>query len=166
MAVQIGNPVLTGQEWGELDGEATFRNTAVWAVKIAPSTDKNPNNNIVWAVHNYGVSKSSSGGADDTWTHISNSTIQDDCTGCPNDSTPDQPGSEQFRYCEALSIDPSDPQTVYVGTGGPNSTDKKGAVYKTSDGGVTWTKIGMTVTAYDPDPDNDPIDYDAQRLEQ
>ena len=33
-------PVLTGEEDGVLDGEATFRNTAVWAVKIAPSSDE------------------------------------------------------------------------------------------------------------------------------
>lgn len=89
------SPVLTGHEGGELDGEATFRNTAVWAVKIAPSTDKNPDNNLVWAAHNYCAEKSTDGG--DTWTNISNSTMQ---------------GSES-RYCESLAIHPSDPQTVY-----------------------------------------------------
>ena len=72
------NPVLTGEEDGALDGEATFRNTAVWKVKIAPSSDGNPDNNTVWAVHNYWAAKSTSGGADNTWTHISNTAMQDD----------------------------------------------------------------------------------------
>ena len=140
-------PVLTGHEGGELDGEATFRNTAVWAVKIAPSTDNDPDNNLVWAAHNYCAEKSTNGG--DTWTHISNSTMQ---------------GSES-RYCESLAIDPSDPQTVYVGTGGPNGTDTHGAIYKTTNGGQTWTKIGMVEENFDPDPDNDPIDYDERDLD-
>ena len=129
-------PVLTGHEGDELDGEATFRNTAVWAVKMAPS-----NKNVMWVAHNYWVEKSTDGGAN--WTHIDNGTMQDDCTGCPNDSTEENPGSEQFRYCQSLAIDPSDPQTVYVGTGGPNGSSLKGAIYKTTDGGQTWTKMGI-----------------------
>ena len=127
--------VLTGEEGGGYEREATFKNTAVWAVKIAPS-----NNSHVWAVHNYWAEKSNDGGA--TWTHILNSTMQDDCNGCPNDSTPTSSGSEQFRFCRALAIHPTNPQTVYVGTGGPYSTNSNGAVYKTTDGGGTWTKIG------------------------
>jgi hypothetical protein len=121
--------VLTGQENGEFDGEATFRNTAVWSVKIAPS-----NHNVVWAVHNYWAEKSTDGGA--TWTHILNSTMQRDCSGCPGDS------SEQFRFCRALAIHPTNPQIVYVGTGGPNGGYSNGAVYKTTDGGTSWTKMG------------------------
>jgi hypothetical protein len=135
-------PVLTGHEGGELDGEATFRNTAVWAVKIAPSTDNNPDNNIVWATHNYWAEKSTDGG--DTWTHIWNSTMQRDCTYCGG-------AGDNFRYCESLAIDPSDPQTIYVGTGGPNGTDTHGAIYKTTNGGQAWTKIGVVDEHFDPD---------------
>ena len=129
--------VLTGHEGGELEREATFRNTVVYAVKIAPS-----NSDVIWAAHNYWAEKSTNGGA--TWTHIWNSAMQDDCTGCPNDSTADYAGSEQFRYCESLAIHPTDPQTVYVGTGGPYSTVSNGAIYKTTDGGTSWSKLPYT----------------------
>ena len=122
-------PVLTGHEGGELDGEATFRNTAVWAVKIAPS-----NHNIIWVAHNYGLEKSTDGGA--TWTHISNSTIQQDCTSCGG-------ADDDLRYCRSLVIDPSDPDTVYVGTSGPGGSVSNGAIYKTTDGGDNWAKLGL-----------------------
>jgi len=62
-------PVLTGEEGSEMEGEATFRNHAVWAVKIAPS-----NNSHVWAVHNYWAEKSTNGGA--TWTHMMHITAE------------------------------------------------------------------------------------------
>ncbi len=145
------SPVLTGSEGGALDGEATFRNTSVRAVEIAPSSDTNADNHTVWAVHNYAVEKSTSGGADESWTHIRNEVMQDDCINCPDDATPDHSGSEQFRFCTALAIDPSNPQTVYVGTGGPYKSDKRGTIYKTTDGGDTWTKLGMVATGFDPD---------------
>ncbi|HBI14961.1 MAG TPA: hypothetical protein DDY20_05530 [Desulfobulbaceae bacterium] len=112
--------VLTGQENTELDGEATFRNTAVWAVKIASS-----NSSVVWAAHNYFSEKSTDGGS--SWTHISNSTMQGD----------------ESRYCRSLVIDPNNPNIVYVGTGGANSTNTGGAIYKTTNGGVSWTKMGI-----------------------
>jgi photosystem II stability/assembly factor-like uncharacterized protein len=122
-------PVLTGHEDGELDGEATFRNTAVWAVKIAPS-----NANVIWVAHNYWLEKSTDGGA--TWTHIPNSNIQQNCTNCGGED-------DDFRYCESLAIDPNNPNIVYVGTGGAGGSDSKGAIYKTTDGGSTWTKLGI-----------------------
>jgi len=50
----------------------------------------------------------------------------------------------------AITIDPTDSNTVYVGTGEANSSvdsyDGNG-VYKTTDGGVTWTSIGLQATA-------------------
>jgi len=137
-------PVLTGYEDGELDGEATFRNTAVWAVKIA----RPPNNNIIWVAHNYWLGKSTDGGV--TWTHIPNSTIQGE--------------SDNFRYIESLAIDPNNPLIVYVGTGGADGSDSKGAIYKTINGGSAWEKLGIIDEAFDPDPDNDPIDYDEREL--
>ena len=57
----------------DIEGEDTFKNHAVWAVKIAPS-----NNNVIWAAHNYWVEKSTDGG--NTWTHILNGAMQRDCT--------------------------------------------------------------------------------------
>jgi len=126
------SPVLTGQEGGDLEGEATFRNTAVWAVKIAPG-----NSNVVWAVHNYWAEFSLNAGAD--WSHIKNSEMQQyDEETCPNCGGED----DDFRFCRALAIDPGNPQTVYIGTGGPDGTIPNGAIYKTTNDGDTWTKTG------------------------
>ena len=112
-------------------GEDTFKNHAVWAVKIAQS-----NSRVVWAAHNYWVARSTDGGQ--TWAHILNSTMQRDCTGCGGEA-------DNFRLCTALAVDPRDPQTVYVGTRGPWGTYAKGAVYRTKDGGVTWRKMKQGV---------------------
>lgn len=111
--------VLMGAEDTALEGQATFRNTAVWAVEIAPS-----NSNVVWVAHNHWVAKSVDGG--NTWTHIPNRVMQ---------------GGE-FRICRSLVIDPTNPDIVYVGTGGPGTTSNNGAVYKTKDGGISWSKMG------------------------
>jgi len=129
-----------------IKGEDTFKNHAVWAVKIAQS-----NSRVVWAAHNYWVASSTDGG--ETWAHIQNSTMQRDCTGCGGEG-------DNFRFCTALALDSRDPQTVYVGTRGPQGTYLKGAVYKTKDGGVTWTKMNQgadfdySVTDLKIDPQN------------
>jgi len=131
---------------GQLPGEDEFKDHAVWAVKIAPS-----DNNVIWVAHNYWVEKSTDGGQ--TWTHIWNSTMQRDCTDCGGEG-------DNFRFCRSLAVDSSDPQRVYVGTGGPYGTDLSGAVYKTEDGGETWTKMNdgsdfdFGVVDMDIDPQN------------
>ena len=122
-------PVLTGDEGGDLDGEATFRNTAVWAVKMASS-----DSNRVWAVHNFWAEFTIDGGA--AWNHIFNSQMQRDCTNCGGTN-------DQWRFCRSLAIDPDDPDRVYVGTGGAFGAVAGGAIYRTEDGGDTWTKTGF-----------------------
>jgi hypothetical protein len=113
-------------------GEGTFKNHAVWAIKIAPS-----DNSVVWAAHNYWVEKSTDGGK--TWTHIWNGAMQRDCTYSDGTACPSW---DQYRWCRSLAIDPSDPQTVYVGTGGRYTNyEPCGAIYRTEDGGGTWTKM-------------------------
>ena len=126
-------PVRTGQEGGDLEGVATFRNTAVWAVRIAPGDP-----NSVWVAHNFGAEKSLNGGVD--WTHISNSDMQETCTNCGG-------ATDKMRFCQSLAIapgnPPGDPQTVYVGTSGPFGSIPNGAIYKTTDDGATWIKTGF-----------------------
>jgi hypothetical protein len=121
--------VITGQENGELDREATFRNTAVWAVKLAKTDPK-----VLWVAHNHWVEKSLDGGQ--TWQHIRIDDMQRDCVNCGGEE-------DSFRFCRSLAVDPSNPQHVYVGTGGPWETDANGAVYSTEDGGVTWKKTNQ-----------------------
>ncbi|MCK4728727.1 MAG: hypothetical protein KAT27_07385, partial [Desulfobacterales bacterium] len=135
----------------ELEGEDTFDNHAVWAVKIAPS-----NTSVVWAAHNYWVEKSTDGGQ--TWTHIRNSSMQRDCPNCGG-------VGDNFRFCTSLAIDPTNPDIVYVGTYGPYGTYSSGAIYRTVDGGITWTKTGSdasnefdyTVVDIDIDPQDSNI---------
>jgi hypothetical protein len=116
----------------QIEGEDTFRNHAVWAVKIAPS-----NSSVIWASHNYWVEKSADGG--ETWTHIWNGVMQSPnygtCSNCPQ--------WDQYRFCKTLAVDPSDSQTVYVGTTGAytNYWNNHGAIYRTADGGETWAKL-------------------------
>ncbi|MCX6560453.1 MAG: hypothetical protein NTZ26_08045 [Candidatus Aminicenantes bacterium] len=48
-----------------------------------------------------------------------------------------------------LALDPSDPKTLYVGTGEANifrSSQSGTGVYKTADGGKTWTHLGLAGT--------------------
>lgn len=121
----------------EPEGEGTFKNHTVWAVKIAPS-----NNNVIWVAHNQWVEKSTDGGQ--TWTHIPNADMQADCVNCSE--------NEDYRFCQAIAIHPTDPNIVYVGTGGPGGSSVNGAIYKTEDGGDTWTKLGGTIIDFDGNP--------------
>ena len=125
----------------EMMGEDDFKNHANFAVKIAPNKS-----NIVWVAHNYWVEKSEDGGQ--TWTHIWNSAMQRDCANCGG-------SGDDFRFCMSLAIDPSNPDIVYVGTAGPGNTYINGAIYKTVDGGITWTKLNSNITDPNGDPESD-----------
>ncbi len=51
-------------------------------------------------------------------------------------------GLEKTRHIHRIKIDPTDPNTVYVGAiGSPWGEHDERGVYKTTDGGETWTKI-------------------------
>ncbi|WP_350292184.1 hypothetical protein [uncultured Croceitalea sp.] len=51
-------------------------------------------------------------------------------------------GLEKTRHIHRVVIDPTDPNTVYVGAiGSPWGVHPERGVYKTTDGGVTWNKI-------------------------
>ncbi|HPF11331.1 MAG TPA: hypothetical protein PKW08_11255 [Flavobacteriaceae bacterium] len=67
----------------------------------------------------YGIYKSLDGGR--TWTCM---------------------GLEKTRHIHRIIIDPTDPNTVYVGAiGSPWGAHPERGVFKTTDGGKTWTKI-------------------------
>ncbi len=54
---------------------------------------------------------------------------------------------ENSQSIGAISIDDANPQTVWVGTGESwvrNSVSVGTGVYKTTDGGATWTNVGLT----------------------
>ena len=51
-------------------------------------------------------------------------------------------GLEKTRHIHRIIIDPSDPNTVYVGAiGSPWGEHPERGVFKTTDGGLSWTKI-------------------------
>jgi photosystem II stability/assembly factor-like uncharacterized protein len=67
-----------------------------------------------------------------------------------------------------IAIDPSNPNTLYAGTGDPNITFaafKGNGIYKSIDGGDTWTHIGLSaqsiVSKIAVDPTNSQIIYAA-----
>jgi len=128
------------------EGEDTFKNQAVFAVRIAQG-----DSNVVWAGHNYWVAKSTDGGKN--WAHIRNSSMQRDCAGCGG-------SGDNFRFCKSLAIDPNNSLRLFVGTGGPAGTSSLGAVYRTEDGGSSWTKtnfganLDYEVTSIAIDPKN------------
>ncbi|MEA3385928.1 MAG: hypothetical protein U9Q89_05695, partial [Thermodesulfobacteriota bacterium] len=114
-----------GESW-EAAGEM-FKNQTVSAVKIAPS-----NNNIIWVAHNCRVEKSTDGG--NSWTRVAQCPMKCNCQNCER-------ADDCHRSCISLAIDPYNAQTVYMGTTGA----KQGyyAIYKTEDGGKTWTKTNQ-----------------------
>ena len=138
-----------GNSWQP--AEDTFKERSVRAVKIAPS-----DNDIVWATYTYSVKKSVDGG--NTWLYISYADMQCTCQNCGG-------WGDGLRDCISLAVDPSDARTVYVGTTGPNKAylGSPGAIYKTEDGGSTWTKTNQgndfdyTVVDIDIDPQNSNI---------
>jgi len=121
--------LLTGQEGGALEGAATFRNTTVWSVKIAPGDSE-----TIWAVHDIWAEKGAAGGF--VWTHVANRLMQEDCTHCGG-------AKDAQRVCRSLAIDPADAKRVYVGTSGPYGAASGGAIYRTDDGGGSWIKTGL-----------------------
>lgn len=57
--------------------------------------------------------------------------------------------SKPFLYIGAIAIDPNNPNTIYAGTGDPDvpfTVFIGDGMYKSTDGGNTWTNIGLAST--------------------
>jgi len=124
------------------DEEVTASVGAVAVQQSNPSViwvgtgEGNPRNSLNGG---YGVFKSLDGGK--SWTSM---------------------GLEKTRHIHRIKIDPTDPNTVYVGAiGSPWGEHPERGVYKTTDGGETWEKIlfvnektGAADLIMDPDNPN------------
>ena len=112
-----------GIKWSPIfDGQATASIGAVAIQQSNPSViwvgtgEGNPRNSLNGG---YGIYKSLDGG--NTWQLM---------------------GLEKTRHIHRVIIDPTNPDTVYVGAiGSPWGVHSERGVYKTTDGGKTWTKI-------------------------
>ncbi|MGH9485445.1 MAG: glycosyl hydrolase, partial [Terriglobales bacterium] len=116
----------SGQHWKNLsDGKLPGDSASIGAIAVAPSNPK-----VIYAgtgecdirndaIPGDGIYKSADGGK--TWTYA---------------------GLRQTHTTCSLIIDPQNPDTVYAASLGqvfvPNS---EGGIYKTTDGGATWTKL-------------------------
>jgi photosystem II stability/assembly factor-like uncharacterized protein len=112
-----------GIKWEPIfDKEVTASIGAVAIVQSNPDViwvgtgEGNPRNSLNGG---YGVFKSLDGGK--TWTSM---------------------GLEKTRHIHKILIDPTDPNTVYVGAiGSPWGAHEERGVYKTTDGGKSWKRI-------------------------
>lgn len=82
-----------------------------------------------------GVFKSSDGGS--TWVHASN--------GLPRHAGA---GSSNWNVL-ALAINPANPQVLYAGLNNLSTATILGDVYKTTDGGATWTQASAGIAGQD-----------------
>ena len=136
--VVISNPDIiyagtaSGGLWKSVSGGITWEpifdnevTASIGAVAIQQSNpdviwvgtgEGNPRNSLNGG---YGIYKSLDGGK--TWSSM---------------------GLEQTRHIHRVIIDPTNPNTVYVGAiGSPWGTHKERGVFKTNDGGETWNKV-------------------------
>jgi photosystem II stability/assembly factor-like uncharacterized protein len=126
-------PVLSGAEETDLEGEATFRNTTVWDIGFSSDDPR-----TMWVLHDFRLEKSAPGSYLE-WEHIDIQQRLEDCDDC--DSKP-----SARRVCRSLAIiskpDGSEPDLVFVGTSGPPGSINDGAIYRSTNAGESWQKLG------------------------
>ena len=115
------NTSSTGPSWERIKSPAGV--APISAIAIAAS-----NSDIIWVGHNDGrVYRTPNGTtATPTWERLDNNP-----TPLPN------------RYCQRITINPSDTDEAYVTFGGYSLNN----VWKTTDGGTTWQATGSTLPA-------------------
>jgi hypothetical protein len=79
------------------------------------------NKDVLYAATDVGVYRTRDGGA--TWTAVNNGLID--------------------RRVRAFGVDPKDPQTVYAGTGDMADLGRSGGVFKSINGGDSWSLAGL-----------------------
>lgn len=82
-----------------------------------------PNKGYIYA-NVKGLSKSTDGGA--TWKSIINDDVE-----------------PYAHLIDSMALDPSNPSIIYAGTGDLNNSIKDATVFKSTDGGATWTKLNL-----------------------
>jgi len=95
-----------------------FRNREVFSIAIGGENQK-----TVWVAYNMFLAKSVDEGS--SW---------EDCFSAK--------GTQRFCYC--VVIHPHDDNTIYLGCGGPQRSDRGGAIYRTIDGGKHWKILPFT----------------------
>jgi len=104
-----------GETWQTVAG---FRNQSILDISFDPADHR-----TIWVATFWYVYKSEDGGS--TWIRF-------------------DPGRQDgYSYYWSLAIDPSDSNTVYVGTAGYDASDDYARVYKTTDGGATWQATSL-----------------------
>jgi photosystem II stability/assembly factor-like uncharacterized protein len=112
-----------GQSWTNLTNG--LFNAYIMQLSIAPGDAR-----IVLATTNQGLFKSTDAGA--TWKHIENEHFGF--------------GFLRHTHLHGMAIDPRDSNVIFVGGGGDKLAPKGGGMFKSTDGGKTWSKINRGFT--------------------
>ena len=108
-----------GATWHAIpkDNPSWFRNLEIYDIEIDPGDSR-----VIWVANNHYVDVSRDSGA--TWQTFYFAYDED-------------------RFCYSVAVDPFDSNSIYVGTGGKNSTDEYGEIFISDDGGITWNDQGF-----------------------
>lgn len=104
-----------GVHWKSSD---YFRNREVFSIAMGGENQK-----TIWVAYNMFLARSIDEGS--SW---------ENCFSA----------EEKQRFCYCVAIHPHDDNTVYLGCGGPQRSDSRGAIFKTTDGGKNWKILPLT----------------------
>lgn len=110
-----------GQTWIKIDVDASNVTNPVMALAVAPLSPQTLYAGLAYGAGGY---KSTDGGA--SWTRI---------------WSPSGDSGTLPPYIETIAIDPLNPETVYLGTYIPPNKPGEHGMFKSTDGGKTWTSM-------------------------